>query len=181
MNWVPGQIVTTPTPEDCAAIQAALSPEQVCGITAWREAEARLEKGRWVANPIEAMLDILSVIGNRAADARWKALGHKGVCLQKLQFSCWQPLGGSNNHEQVIGYAQRLMAGQTMPRTLIACIDAARALIAGQITDRVAGACHYHVAGMPHPPAWAFTDASKTTLRTPTVTRFGHAFYAGIR
>ena len=96
MDWHPG-IITEPidlTSPIILAIKEALTPAQTVAVTMWREAEARFEGGRWVANPFSAMRDILNVIDNRATDKRWRERGHKGVCLQRWAFSCWEPTGG---------------------------------------------------------------------------------------
>src|SRR3990167_954652 len=100
LTWAPGVILSseTLTKADIRALTDALSPAQVMALTMWAEARARYEPGKgWVANPLDALVDVGNVIDNRVKDSRWHALGHKGVCLQRRQFSCWDTLGGPDN------------------------------------------------------------------------------------
>ena len=196
--WHPG-VVLDPidlSPAIIAGIKAALSPVQAAALTAWREAEASLVKGRgWVPNPIEAMVDIITVLGYRAHDTtrrRWRHLDLKGVCLERWAFSCWEPTGGpddphdadalAENFETVMAYAQRLLAGELPNGRLLECLAAAEASAAGALVKTLpADTCHYFAEWMPAPPAWAFVDPKTRTLpRTPVAHRHGHLFYAGV-
>ena len=179
--WQPGLVLPAEFvgAAEARAIQDALLPEQVVGLTAWAEARSRLEPGRgWVENPVAAMLDIVSVIDNRAHDQRWRALGAKGVCLAPRQFSCWAPLQGRENYEALLDRAQRLAAGEQPSPKLRACIEAAGHVLAGALLDRIGAATHYYApasmvpAG--HVPGWV-------TGARLTCDRFGHRFYASVR
>ena len=109
--WHPGVILPLEqlTPEGVASIKVALSLAPTLGLTAYREAEARLEPGAgWVPNPIDAMQDVMCIVDNRTRDPRWKSLTHKAVCLQKSQFSCWMRSGGAANFNEVCRIPARL-------------------------------------------------------------------------
>ena len=81
--WQPGVILEPIdlTPPVIQAIKNAFTPAQTLAITIWREAEARLESGHWIANPMAAMLDVLATPGSsadamaidEASHARWAA------------------------------------------------------------------------------------------------------------
>src|SRR3990167_889689 len=116
LTWAPGVVFqpTALTKADIHALTDALSPAQVMGLTMWAEARARYEPGKgWVANPIDALVDVGNVIDNRVKDPRWHQLGHKGVCLQRGQFSCWDRHGGPENLHALLICAQEMLAGLT--------------------------------------------------------------------
>lgn len=191
-TWKPG-ILLQPidlTPPIIAAIKEALPPTYVAALTIWREAESAFVKGRgWVPNPLEAMLDILTVIAWRAADPRprWRGKGIKGICLERWAFSCWEPHGGpddpkdadelAENFETVMEWAQRLLAGE-LPnpdsrsgRALLNCLAAAEAAVAGTLVKTLPEAtCHYYAEWLPQPPKWAIGHA-------PVAHRHGHLFF----
>ena len=175
--WRHGLVLTPSelTPADIRAIKDALTPAQTCALTAWGEARCRLVKGKgWVDNPLEAMVEILEVIDWRARDPRWKALGHKGVCLKPWQFSCWTPKGGRENFEMVITRAQELLAGLTPSTKLLGCLAAAETTVAGTLIPVFPPkTCHYYSRSMPTPPTWAIG-------RQPVADRHGHLFFANI-
>lgn len=173
LAWRPGDVVegTQITPGVEMAIKSALTPAQAMGLTAWREAEARLEPGKgWVPNPIDAMTDILNVIDNRVQDPRWAARGYLGVCHQRWQFSCWERGGGAANWVTMMEYAQQGIAGATLPTKLRACIEIAQSFITQQHPDLLQRSTHYYATWLPEPPSWA-------SGRHPVVERFGHRFF----
>ncbi len=185
------------TPPIVAAIKDALSPAETLGLTMWAEARSRLERGRWVSNPIDAMVDIANVVDNRTTSprpahrAKWGTLGHKGVCLARWQFSCWEPTGGpddpsdadllAENFEALMDRCQRLVAGELPTAKLAVCIDVAQSFIDGRHPNLLGeGVCHYYAEWMPVPPAWAFLDKARTQRRTPAAHRHGHLFFANV-
>ena len=186
-TWHPGVVLPPEalTPEIIEAIKAALSPAQTVGLTIWAEARARFVPGTgWVPNPLDAAADVANVIDNRALDRRWRKLGHKGVCLQRWAFSCWEPKGGpddphdadhlAENFEALMERAQQLLAGLTPSPRLTACIDVAQSFIDGKHPNMLGlTVCHYIADWLTPWPAWALGH-------NPKIARHGHLFFAGI-
>lgn len=167
------------------AILDALSPAQTVALTAWAEARSRLVPGHgWVSNPIEAMADVVNIIQNRARDPRRGALGHKGVCLARAQFSCWLPHAGADtnhdpehladNFEALMMRAAQLLAGHEPTDKVRDCLALAEGAIAGALVDSLDGASHYYATWIA-PPAWTRPPARFVAER------FGHRFYADVR
>jgi hypothetical protein len=193
-GWKPGLVLQAIdlTPAIIMAIKAALSPAQTVAITMWREAESRFEHGRWVPNPIDAMVDVLEVIDYRASDGRprWRDRGHKGICLERWAFSCWEPKGGpddprdadhlAENFEAVMHVAQKLLAGVQSVGKLLDCMAAAEACLGGSLVHSLPeNTTHYHADWITRPD-WAFFDKARTRPRTPVARRHGHLFYAAV-
>lgn len=154
---------------------AALTPAQVVGLTAWAEARSRFEGGRWVANPQQAMADVINVIDNRAIDPRWRRLGHKGVCLYPFAFSCWMPSGGQKNYEALIGTARLVLAGDDVGPVLSDCLALANFSLHGNLSDTLEGSTHYVATWLKPAPKWTAPPA------VMTVERYGHRFYSGVK
>lgn len=187
--WRPGVILP---PEKLTQlligeIKDALSPTQTVGLTAWAEARSRFEPGKgWVANPVQAMLDVANVVGNRA---KAKGIRPKKICLSRWAFSCWEPKGGpddpkdidglSENFEQLILQAQRLLAKREPSDILKACLLAAAGVVAGTDPDGLQTATHYYspLSMMPKNsvPMWAQPPARLV------VERYGHRFYTDVK
>jgi hypothetical protein len=174
--WAPGIVLQAIdlSPAIVGAIQEALSPAQTVALTAWAEARSRLvpRKG-WVSNPLDAMVDIITVIDNRAKDPRWQALGHKGVCLQRRQFSCWDALGGPENFHALLARAQQLLADQMPSDKLLGCLAAAEGCFAGALVDTLSGATHYIADWLQPWPLWA-------KGKYPVANRHGHLYFSGV-
>ncbi len=173
--WRPGVILPIDklTPSIIEEIKTALTSEQTVALTAWREAESRLEKGKgWVPNPPEAMRDIMNVIRNRSVT---KGLTVKGVCLKKAQFSCWAPVQGAGNFATMMDNAQKLMAGQVATGMLAKCLEMARE----EFPDALQGATHYYAPASMVPPGsvppWAVAPAQLVHEA------FGHKFYNNVK
>ena len=186
MIWTPGQVWGPEllAPATIQAIKDALLPAQVMGLTAWAEARSRYVPGKgWVENPLDAQADIVNIVMNRAADPRWQARGPKGVCLQRWQFSCWEPAGGpddpkdadtlAENFEALLERAQRLLKGDHSDK-VGNCVALAEGALAGQLLDSLQNACHYFADWLA-PPAWAHPPAVET------VARYGHRFWAHVK
>lgn len=181
--WSPGVVLGPAdlSPAMIAAIQEALSIEQVLALTAEHEAAARLEPGRgWVPNPPAARLDIMNVCQNRVNAGRhdvprFKGLGLKDVCLQHRQFSCWDSLGGPDNFYRLMKDAQQLLAGELPGQPLLDALAMAHTVAAGGLIDFLRYATHYYATSMPAAPAWAAPPA------VMTMERYGHRFFAGVR
>ena len=180
LTWQPGVVLRPEalTKTDIHGITDALSPAQVMALTMWAEARSRLEPGKgWVPNPLDALVDIGNVIDNRVKDPCWHALGHKGVCLQRRQFSCWDSLGGPDNFRDLLSCAQEMLAGLQPTTKLQACLDVAEAFLAGRHLDLIAHATHYYAPASMVPlgrvPAWV-------PGAVLTVERYGHRFYRNV-
>ena len=175
--WHPGVVLSPAelTPAIIAAIKVELTSAQTLALTCWREAEARLEDGRWIPNPADAMVDILEVIDYRAQDQRWRQFGHKGVCLHRRQFSCWEPEGGRDNFEAAMHAAQRMLAGVQPTGKLLDCLAAAEACLAGSLVHTLPiKTTHYFAGWMLAWPRWAVGHQ-------PVARRWGHVFFNDIR
>jgi hypothetical protein len=155
-------------------VMQALSPVQRVALTAWAEARARFEDGRWQRNPQQAMADIVNVIDNRARDPRWRRLGHAGVCYYPFAFSCWWPNGGRRNFDALIGTARILLAGDDVGPVLGDCLALAAIAVDGRFEDSLQLATHYHALWIPA-PSWARPPA------VMTAERYGHRFFAHVK
>ena len=185
--WHPGLVLLPSklTPEIILNIKGSLSPAQTLALTVWAEARSRLDRGRWISNPLDAMVDVMNVIDNRVRDLRWSKLGHKRVCLQRWQFSCWEPFSGpddkndadlyAENFEDVIARAQEMIARFTLSEKLANCLAAAEGCLAGRLVDALSGACHYYADWMRVPPKWSFHKDAKLVAH-----RHGHLFFANV-
>lgn len=139
-------------------IVARLTDRQVVALTVW--AEARNE-------PILGQIAVACVIRNRLRrparfGATWRA-----VCLRRLQFSCWWPVGGAANHERLMREAERLVAGEVPePRSSVdVALWVADGVMRHGIADVTAGADHYLTRGLleSQPPAWVRPPARRVT------------------
>lgn len=162
---------------DLLAEFGGLSDVDVVAITLVGEAGGR---------PIEDRIAVGCLIRNRVraqlrADGRpdWWGEGFGGVCLARLQFSCWWAEGGYSNFQRVIALARDVVAGRPPSDPAIAAVWPetqwiAAGIVSGLVRDRVAGCTHYHTTAMKPGPAWARGVA-------PACIVGAHAFYRGIR
>lgn len=133
--------------------------QDVLARTLWGEARGEKKSGR------EA---VASVVLNRVAHAQarggrfWWGNDVIGVCLKPWQFSCWNP--SDPNRAKL----ERLDESDKIFRQ---CLNIAKAALAGELTDGVNGATHYHVEGLS--PPWA--------KGLEPVAQIGrHVFYKGV-
>ena len=178
VTWHPGVILPRAqlNPDLCVGITLALSEAQTLALTCWAEARSRFVRGTgWVPNPIDAMADIVNVVDNRVRDPRWTKLGHKGVCLQRRQFSCWDTLGGPDNFYALMDRAQLLLAGEDPTDKLLSCLALAEGAIGGAMVDGLAAATHYYAHDAIDPPKWSLPPA------VMTAERWGHRFFKGVK
>jgi spore germination cell wall hydrolase CwlJ-like protein len=132
---------------------------------------------------IEERLAVGCVIRNRLQE-RPKQFGGTwaDVCLKPWQFSCWNV--GDPNRRRLLAaadawFADPSTAGRQDPR-LVETLHLAAGIINGAIIDITRGATHYFNPRAVPAPAWAYTDKSKKTLRTPDAVVGSHQFYAGV-
>lgn len=138
--------------------------------------------------PLEGQVAVGCVIRNRVLSPyRW-ATSYRGVCLEPLQFSCWSPAGGEENHAATLAYAERMLgdfAEERFDPVPIADVERqlrwiADGIIGGHIADRVYGANHYLASwliGSGHAPTWARTSPHSSALRSPVDEIGGHSFF----
>ena len=186
--WKPGLVLPPEklSPGIIEDIKVALTPEQTVALTAWGEARSRFDGKKWVANPLDAMADIVNVIDNRA---RAKNTPYKKICLKRWAFSCWEPQGGhddprdpddlAENFEHMMDRAQRLMAGPSYAPVdaLLDCLALANGMHA--MVDTLSAATHYYAPFSMVPrdrvPDWAAPPA------VLVAERHGHKFYSKVR
>lgn len=198
-TWAPGIILASIdlSPVIVAAIQAQLTAPQTVALTAWAEARSRFIKtgvdasgrplGSWMANPIDAMHDIIEVVDARVHDgrARWHGFDHKAVCLEPWAFSCWSAHAGADsnhdprhladNFEALMMRAQQLLAGDTPADKLFGCLAIAESVVSkGILAPQLGGATHYFADWIPA-PTWANPPA------VMTAERFGHKFFRSVK
>lgn len=127
---------------------------------------------------VEGRIAVANVIRNRVRDDRWPD-AFKDVCLQKMQFSCWQTVGGAANYKSLMDLADRLLNGK--PPNISFVSDAllretawiARGVISGETRDRTSGANHYLTRSLwesSTPPQWVRGV-------TPSCLILRHAFF----
>lgn len=125
---------------------------------------------------LDGRVAVAYTVRNRAVEKKRRVAD---VCLQKWQYSCWVPQGGVDNHDYVMGIAEKLF------KTKDALADdeqwhyseallLARGVLAGALRDRTGGATHYITLKLykTNPPAWVD--------RAPSAVIGNHAFFAGI-
>ncbi|MEO5336888.1 MAG: cell wall hydrolase [Magnetospirillum sp. WYHS-4] len=142
-----------------------LSEEQVLARTLWGEARGEKHEGR---------VAVACVILNRAARAQahrrrkgtrfWWGETPKEVCLQPLQFSCW------NGSDQNL---PKMLAVTEADKAFADCLAIARDALAGRLVDNTGGATHYINPKLVD-PSWA-----KSMIETARIGR--HAFYRETR
>lgn len=151
-----------------AELIAALSDEQVVGLTLYGEARGEWRLGR---------IGVANTIANRAAaqKRRW-GLTAREVCLRPYQYSCWMVEGGLANYEDVIAAARTLTGKEPFRGPVMAdCLDIAQAVVAGTLTDVTDGSTHYLTRGLyqsAHCPRWA-------SGRPPKAIIGAHLFFGG--
>lgn len=150
------------TRDELKTFLSPLPDDAILGLTLYGEARGE---------PIEGIIAIGHVIRNRARDAkaRWPS-NIRQVCLQKAQFSCWSPDGGSANHEAVLAAAQTIMLKEKAPAMLEQCAWVALGISGNALVDNSKGATNYHVATLNPRPSWAQSFV-------PVTQKGAHVFY----
>ena len=123
--------------------------------------------------PVEGKIAVANVIRNRLLTHRW-GTSYEAVCLARLQFSCWTPIGGATNYRTLKTLKDQIIEGTLAPdKVLRECYTIARVIMADELQDSVAHATHYYVSGTPE-PHWA-------QGHEPVCTIGSHRFYSGIK
>jgi N-acetylmuramoyl-L-alanine amidase len=92
-----------------------------------------------------------------------------GVCLAPYQFSCWNP-----SDPNAAKLAALKLPDALGDSSLLDCLAAMSAALAGREKPLPAGCLHYFVAGMTNPPKWA-------AGLTPAVQVGAHVFFNTVR
>jgi N-acetylmuramoyl-L-alanine amidase len=126
------------------------------------EIMARTIFGEARGEPVTGQIAVAHVIINRWRSGKWFAAPSlAGVCVKRLQFSCW------NSSDPTY---RRLITAST---TELAPFEAiARHAVANPDEDPTYGATHYYADTIPA-PGWA-------TGKSPTVQIGHHLFFKGI-
>ena len=137
-------------------ILLALSHIEIMALTLWAEARSESMDGR---------IAVACIISNRAKHPGWWGTNIRGVCLKRWQFSCWIPQGGAANHEALVAMARRVVRGEDrrLPVAYRECLWIVRAILNGDIGDKIRGCNHYYVKGS-RKPKWAIGKTPKLTL-----------------
>lgn len=115
--------------------------------------------------PVEA---VANVIVNRAARRFRGKATVQGVCLDRLQFSCWN--GNDPNRSKIAG----LVKGSNA--VFDRCLKVAARAVKGEIPDHTRGALHYHATSIARPSWVVKSPNAKVMLRIGR-----HIFYTGIK
>ena len=150
-------------------IRALLDDAQTLTLTLLGEARGEAVEGR---------IAVASVVRNRVNDERWPDT-FKDVCLQKMQFSCWQTIGGASNYKALIDCAERLLTNRPpnisfVSESLVRETQwIAKGIISGEARDRTMGSNHYLTRSLwesSTPPSWA-------RGQSPSCLILRHAFF----
>lgn len=166
------------TPEREAAVKSALSETFATALTMFAEAAGDGKEG---GSSVEERLAVGCVIRNRVQARRWPKT-FAGVCLQRLQFSCWNP-GTDANHVRLMALAERLIVnGEADADPMLKeTIYLARGVIAGAILDRTGGATCYYAPKAMIPagskPFWVFVNGKDGPEHAPSAAIGSQIFY----
>lgn len=107
---------------------------------------------------LDAKAAVAHTFKNRADK---KKLSVTDVCLQRLQYSCWTPVGGVGNYDYLMGVVEAIttaiddkIVDFSQYPLVNECIFIARGVLMGYLPDTTKGSTHYYVKGSPE-PAWA--------------------------
>jgi N-acetylmuramoyl-L-alanine amidase len=148
------------TRDELKALLAPLPDVSILGLTLYGEARGE---------PIEGIVAVAHVVNNRRTDAksRWPKT-FREACLQKYQFSCWNPK--DPNRATLAALARKLLAKQPTPE-LDECAWVALGIEARALRDNSHGANHYHAVSLVPRPSWAQAHIPVTQIKR-------HLFYA---
>ena len=131
-----------------------LTAAEVIGLTIVGEARGE---------PIEGQVAVGSIIRNRLHDNPGKYHSYSEVCLEPLQFSCWNEL--DSNYSLLFDLADQLLAGKEFTDPILRqCLWVAQGIIDWSILDNTKGSKNYLTYDLwkNNRPSWA-----KTPLRDP--------------
>ncbi len=127
---------------------SVLSDIEIVGLTIYGESRGE---------PIEGQIAVANVIKNRLRAQPSKYKNYANVCLEKLQFSCWNQ--GDPNRAVLEEIAAKMITGQTpVDSTLRQCLFIAKGIISWDVLDNTKGAMNYlteQLFSSPDRPNWA--------------------------
>ena len=161
--------------------KGALTDEQALALTMLAEAAGDHAEG---GSSVEERLAVGCVVRNRVQAVRRWATTFRGVCLERKQFSCWNP-GTDANHVRLMALAGRVLAGMADDDPIwTETLYLARGVIAGAILDRIGGATSYYAPKAMKPagakPAWVFLNGKNGPEHRPTAVVGSQVFYRGV-
>ncbi len=137
-------------------IKEALTDVQAVAMTIFGEARAE---------PLIGQVAVGCVIRNRLARSPRFGSSWKGVCLRRLQFSCWFEVGGASNFATVMAQAERLACGfAPKPGSAMAhALWVAEGVMTVGTPDVTRGADHYLTTALlrSKPPGWTLPPAKQ--------------------
>jgi N-acetylmuramoyl-L-alanine amidase len=135
-----------------AEIFAAMTEQQVLGLTAWAEARGDRRQGH---SSIEERIAVMLVIRNRVRNYQKFKLPegtYKAVCLARWQFSCWNDDPKDGNHVELMKMAVQEIQGTRLDPLLEETLWLAGGIIEHTILDTIGGAMHYYAPLAMKPP-----------------------------
>lgn len=131
-----------------------------------REILARTAYGEARGGGARGMQSVLNVVMNRANNPRWWGHDPRSVCLQKEQFSVWNPVTAGFPQD-----ADFLATIEATPNDgdYATALGLAQQALSGRLPDITEGADSYYEIGTPR-PAWAATAPHTCDIA-------GQAFY----
>lgn len=119
---------------------------------------------------IEGQVAVGAVIRNRLHANPKKYRNYADVCLEKLQFSCWNP--NDPNRPLLLELAQKMIDGQTINDPYLRqCKLVANAIIDWDLLDNTRGAVNYMTTSLFYSsgrPSWAKNPKNTRTLGSHT-------------
>lgn len=142
------------TRDELKTLLAPLPDVSILGLTLYGEARGE---------PIEGIVAVAHVVNNRRMDSknRWPKT-FQDVCLQKKQFSCWNP--NDPNLPKLVALAEKLKAKQPTPE-LDECAWVALGIDAHALRDNTKGSNHYHAVSLIPRPSWAQSHIPSAQVR----------------
>jgi len=151
---------------DARPLVAGLTDPQVVAVCLYGEARSE---------PIQGIVAVANVIGNRVKKPSWWGKTYREVVLKPWQFSMWHPNGGAANYKRVLALVKQFAAKEAITDPgARECIGVAHLLLGDYLRDLTKGSTHYHSALMQPRPKWAQNVV-------PTCQIASHVFYAGIK
>lgn len=129
--------------------------------------------GECANEPIEGQVAVACVIRNRVEHPRWWGRGWKGVCLARMQFSCWWETTANTARVYALAEAMLTRQAETGPRSVVGQLEwVATGAMNDLFLDNTHQSDHYLTSSMwrSHPPNWA-------SGRSPKVVKGAHAFF----
>lgn len=169
------------TPEREAAVKAALSDEQALALTMDAEAGGDWAEG---GSSVEERIAVGCTVRNRVLTrTRWPKT-FRGVCLARLQYSCWNP-GPDTNHVRLMVRAETLIVtGPDLDPISTETVYLARGIISGAILDRTGGATSYYAPRAMKPagakPYWVYLNGKHGAEHPPSAVIGSQVFYKGV-